>query len=99
MNNSAAFIANSASTVTILLAKTSERYRVQSDSMLSLNVVVEELIHRLTNYYHKTKEFAIMFSSSLPVPQVLKYVNQHFASRQEVITLEVRNNKLQQLLI
>lgn len=90
-NNSAAFVANSASTVTVLLAKTSERYRVQSDSMLSLNIVVEELINRLMNHYQKTKEFAVTFSSSLPIPQVLEYVNQHFASRQEVITLEVRH--------
>lgn len=89
-NSSAAFIANAAnSAVTILLAKTSERYRIQSDSMLSLNLLVEEVVYRLQKHYQKNKEFSISFSSSLPLPQILEYVNQHFACRQEVITLEV----------
>lgn len=88
-NNSAAFILNTVNSVTILLAKTSERYRVQSDVMLSLNVVLEELIHRLAKYYHKNKTFSVSFSSALPITQFLEYVNQHFVSRQKVVALEV----------
>lgn len=57
--------------------------------MLPFNVIVEELIQRLMKHYQRNKTFAVSFSSSLPISQVLEYVNQHFAVRQEVIALEV----------
>lgn len=99
-NNSAAFAVNSSSPVTVLLAKTSKRYRIQSDSILSLNVVVEEFIHRLSKHYQKEKLFAMSFTSSLPIPQILEYVNRHFVARQEVVTLEVPPNyKRKQFLV
>lgn len=90
-NNSAAFVAKTGANnfVTLLLAKTSERYRIQADSMLLFNVVVEELVERLAKHYQKNKQFGVSFSSPLPVTQVMEYVSQHFSARQEVIALEV----------
>lgn len=95
-NNSAAFTIKASASgnlATLLLAKTSERYRIQSDSMLPMNVIIEELVQRLMKHYHKNKDFSVSFSSSLPVAQVLEFVNQHFAARQEVVTLEVTWSK------
>lgn len=75
--------------VTILLAKTSERYRLQSDCMLSLNVILEELIFRLRSFFAKNKDFTMSFTNALPTAQVLQYVNYHFDARQRVKNLEV----------
>lgn len=86
-NNSAAFaIKRAAEPVTILLAKASERYRIQSDSLLSLNVVVEEIVDRLKKHYQN--DLTISFNPSLPIPEILEHVNRHFSARQHFVALE-----------
>lgn len=74
---------------TILLAKTSERYRLQSDCILALNVILEELIFRLRSFFAKNKDFCVSFMNAFPTTQVLQYVNYHFDARQRVKNLEV----------
>lgn len=95
-NNSVAFRGKSESChpVTVLLAKSSVRYRLQCDSILPLNIVVQELIYRLKQYFAKNKDFAISYTSSLPISQILEYVNKHFDERQNVIKLEVYNTHI-----
>lgn len=76
--------------VTILLAKSSERYRLQSNSFASLNLLMEQLIYRLNRHYSNKSDFSIKFnSSSLPTNELLGYINEHFNARQKVIHLQV----------
>ncbi|KAJ3626277.1 hypothetical protein MTP99_016789 [Tenebrio molitor] len=74
--------------VTVLLAKSSERYRLQSDSFASLNLFIEQMVYRLQKHYANKSDFAITFSSPLPLIEPLQYVNRHFQSRQKVVLLQ-----------
>lgn len=80
---------NSSETVTILLAKSSNRYRIQSNSLTSLNLTMEQLIFRLNKHYSNIDDFKIYLGSSLPTNEVLPYITKHFKKRQEVTDLEV----------
>lgn len=75
--------------VTILLAKSSERYRLQSDSFASLSLLIELMIFRLKMHYSDNGEFHVFYNSSLPANDVILYVNNHFKRRQRVSQLEV----------
>lgn len=93
-NNSVAFKNKSGCSepVTVLLAKSSVRYRLQCDSILPMQIVIEELIHRLKQHFAKNKDFVITCTSSLPIAQVLACVNKHFDERQKVMKLEARKD-------
>lgn len=90
-SNAVAFkiFSNEAKPVTILLAKSSQRYRLQSDSLVSMNVLVNELVRRLKNHYRDEKDFEITFTSCLPVAKTFEYVKNHHANRRNVIRIEV----------
>ncbi|XP_017775274.1 PREDICTED: protein PTHB1 [Nicrophorus vespilloides] len=87
-------VSNEGSPVTILLAKSSQRYRLQSDSLASLNLCTQELIRRLQKYFANNKTFKITFNSSLPLTQLVQYINEHFEYRRKVNFLQ---NELIQL--
>ncbi|XP_050497856.1 protein PTHB1 isoform X2 [Diabrotica virgifera virgifera] len=74
--------------VTVLLAKSSDRYRIQSSSIASLSCIIEQIIFRLNNHYRNVDEFKVVYSSALPSTEVVLYVKEHFSSRQEVSKLE-----------
>lgn len=79
-------------TVTILLAKSSERYRLQSDSFASLSLLIELMIRRLKIHHTDNSEFRVFYNSSLPANDVILYVNNHFKKRQRVNQLQVSTN-------
>ncbi|CAH1104899.1 unnamed protein product [Psylliodes chrysocephalus] len=81
-------LSTNAQPVTILLAKSSERYRIQTSSFTSLSFVIEQLIHRLTKHHSNIDEFKMLFNSSLPSNEVIAYVKNHFTKRREVFELE-----------
>ncbi|XP_050305272.1 protein PTHB1 [Anthonomus grandis grandis] len=78
----------SGNTGTILLAKSSERYRLQSNSLSLLSVVLEQLILRLRRNFANASDFKIIFNSSLPSPEVFEYISEHFAVKNEVKKLK-----------
>lgn len=82
---------NSSEAVTILLAKSSNRYRIQSNSLTSLNLATEQLIFRLHKHYSNVNDFKIYLGSSLPTNEILPYISKHFIKRQEVTGLDVGN--------
>ncbi|KAG5900310.1 hypothetical protein JTB14_026318 [Gonioctena quinquepunctata] len=81
-------ISKRGNTVTILQAKSSEKYRVQSDSLASLSVVIEQLIFRLTRHYSNTNDFKVFCVSALPSNELVSYVDGHFRKRRRVEELE-----------
>ncbi|XP_071050684.1 protein PTHB1 [Onthophagus taurus] len=83
---------NDGPVITLLTAKSSQRYRIQSEDFSSLNVIVQELIRRLEKYYAATDNFKITFTSSLPVMDVIKYIQEHFQIVQDIKKLQ---NELQ----
>lgn len=92
--NAIAFKGASENTVTILLAKSSERYRLQSDSFTTLSLAVEQLILRLRNYYSNKSDYKISFSGALPANEVLEYVNAHFKVKKGVNELQASLSQL-----
>ncbi|KAK9738823.1 PTHB1 N-terminus [Popillia japonica] len=80
--------------VTILAAKSSKRYRLQSDELVCLNLLVEEVIRRLKDYYANRKSFTITYSAQLPIDECVKYVKDHFEIAQEMTSLQDELNLL-----
>lgn len=76
---------------TILLAKSSQRYRLQSDSMASLCIVLREIVERLRKHYSNEANFKITSGTSLPVQQLLEHVRRHYEKRRSVTQLRVPN--------
>ncbi|RZC35649.1 PTHB1 [Asbolus verrucosus] len=74
--------------VTILLAKSSERYRLQSDSFASLNLLIEQMVYRLKKHYSNKNDFSVTFNSPLPINEPLQSINKHFNARQKFISLQ-----------
>lgn len=84
---------NSTDTVTILLAKNSNRYRLQSNTLSSLNLAAEQLIYRLKKHYNNTDDFSLSLGSHLPGNEMASYIVKHFEKRHEVMVLEVSLSK------
>ncbi|XP_018575245.1 protein PTHB1 [Anoplophora glabripennis] len=81
-------VTGAGSPVTILLAKSSGRYRLQADSFASLSLLTELMIIRLKTHYSDNGEFHVFYNSSLPANDVILYVNNHFKRRQRVNQLQ-----------
>lgn len=83
------FKTNLSNIVTVLLAKNSNRYRIQSNSLPSLGSTTEQMIFRLHKHYSNTDDFSLSLGSSLPGNEIVTYINKHFTIRQEAIAVEV----------
>ncbi|KAL3267708.1 hypothetical protein HHI36_006839 [Cryptolaemus montrouzieri] len=75
-------------TVSVLLAKSSQRYRLQSDSLISSNLMVEQIVFRLRKHFQDDDDFSINFSGSLPLAPLVSCVNSHFNARKELVSLQ-----------
>lgn len=75
--------------ITILLAKNSNRYRVQSNSFSSLNLAVEQLIVRFYKHYCNTDDFELHLGSPIPGLELTSYILNHFEIRQRITEMEV----------
>ncbi|XP_063927791.1 protein PTHB1 [Zophobas morio] len=80
--------------VTILLAKSSERYRLQSNSFASLSLLVEQMVDRLKKHYSNKSDFAITFNPPLPINEPLQYIGRHFEARQKFSSLQEQLTQL-----
>ncbi|KAM4600656.1 protein PTHB1 [Polymixia lowei] len=81
--NSLAFQFLSGARVTMLASKTSQRYRIQSDSFEDMWLVVKELVQRLGAHFSKlgVKDFRTSFSGPLPLSDYFQTLDQHFQLR------------------
>nr|XP_046254883.1 protein PTHB1 isoform X2 [Scatophagus argus] len=81
--NSLAFQFLSGAKVTVLASKTSQRYRIQSDSFEDMWLVVKELIMRFDRHFSKlgVKDFKKSFSGPLPLQEYFLSVDHHFQLR------------------
>ncbi|XP_061573971.1 protein PTHB1 [Cololabis saira] len=81
--NSLAFQFLSGAKVTVLASKTSQRYRIQSDSFEDMWLVVKELVQRFDQHFSKLgiKDFKKSFSGSLPLQEYFLSVDHHFQLR------------------
>ncbi|XP_065814165.1 protein PTHB1 isoform X1 [Labrus bergylta] len=81
--NGLAFQFLSGAKVTVLASKTSQRYRLQSDTFEDIWLVVKELVQRFDKHFHKlgVKDFKKSFSGPLPLQDYFLSVDQHFQLR------------------
>ncbi|KAM3613772.1 uncharacterized protein V6R79_004898 [Siganus canaliculatus] len=81
--NSLAFQFLSGAKVTVVASRTSQRYRIQSDSFADMWLVVKELLHRFDRHFSKlgVKDFRKSFSGPLPLQEYFLSVDQHFQLR------------------
>ncbi|GIY96755.1 protein PTHB1 [Caerostris extrusa] len=67
--------------VTIMPSKTAQRYRIQSDQLSALWLVVSELVRRLQHKFRKepdNSKLICSFTSPLPLPEYFKIIEDHF---------------------
>jgi Bardet-Biedl syndrome 9 protein len=65
--------------VTVLASKTSERYRIQSDHLEALAVIIDELVTRLSKYFAgRDTKLHVSFSGTLPLSDYFAYIDRHF---------------------
>ncbi|XP_028326982.1 protein PTHB1 isoform X2 [Gouania willdenowi] len=81
--NSLAFQFLSGAVVTVLASKTSQRYRIQSDSFENMWLVVKELVQRFDQHFSKLgiKDFKKSFSGPMPLQEYFLAVDHHFQLR------------------
>ncbi|KAG7476255.1 hypothetical protein JOB18_049679 [Solea senegalensis] len=81
--NTLAFQFLSGAKVTVLASKTSQRYRIQSDSFEDMWLVVKELVQRFDQHFSKlgVKDFKKSFSGPLPLQDYFLSVDNHFQLR------------------
>lgn len=86
--------------VTLIAAKMSTRYRLQSDSIFPLVLVVKQLVSRL-EYFTKSSNqnnLRIISSSQLPIEHLFSCIEDHMNRRKLVADLKVRYLKLRKSL-
>ena len=80
MANAAGFQFYSGPHVTVLSSKTSQRYRLQSDNLPALWVVIQTLEARLSRHFGDSK-LDFSYSSSLPLHEYFGEIEAHFLKR------------------
>ncbi|GAB6018791.1 Protein PTHB1, variant 2 [Chamberlinius hualienensis] len=84
-------------TVTILMAKTSQRYRIQSDNFESVGLILKELLQRLQKWFsHSDKEDKLIcsYQNDIPLQEFYLIVNSHLQTRHRA---EMQTKRLSQL--
>ncbi|XP_060761669.1 protein PTHB1 isoform X3 [Neoarius graeffei] len=81
--NTLAFQFIAGSRVTILASKTSQRYRIQSESFEDIWLVAKELVQRFERHFAKlgVKDFRNSFSGPIPLAEYFETVDHHFELR------------------
>ncbi|XP_071550345.1 protein PTHB1 isoform X2 [Panulirus ornatus] len=79
--------------VTILSSRTTNRYRLQSDSLAALWIILSELIRRLKGYWNNPnrrdgEELILGVASSLPTHELFFEIDAHFMRRKKHRELE-----------
>jgi Bardet-Biedl syndrome 9 protein len=77
------------SVVTVLAAKSSQRYRLQCDALPPLCLLTSQLVERLNRNFSKQKDFMCSYSSSLPVHELFSEIGTHFLFREKARKIQV----------
>lgn len=78
------------SVVTVLAAKSSQRYRLQCDTLPPLCLLTSQLVERLNRHFSKQKDFICSYSSSLPAHELFSEIGTHFLLREKARKIQVR---------
>ena len=95
MANAAGFQYFGGHFVTVLSSKTSQRYRLQSDNLPALWLLIHSLETRLHNRFTGSgsgNELKCSYSSSLPLHGYFSEIETHFHKRNKMDTLMVRKS-------
>ncbi|XP_070300099.1 protein PTHB1-like isoform X2 [Salvelinus sp. IW2-2015] len=78
--NALAFHFLSGPRVTVMASKTSQRYRIQSESFEDIWLVAKELVQRFDRHFAKqgVKDFRISFAGPIPLAEYFETVHHHF---------------------
>ncbi|XP_075220052.1 Bardet-Biedl syndrome 9 [Lycorma delicatula] len=78
------------SNVTIIISKNSSRYRVQSNNVTAITLIINHLINRLEMYYSsRHKEISITHqTASLPLQSLMDIIEKHISLRNKSIKLQ-----------
>ncbi|KAI1885592.1 hypothetical protein AGOR_G00205400 [Albula goreensis] len=81
--NTMAFQLIAGAKVTVLASKTSQRYRIQSETFEDIWLVAKELVQRFDRHFTKqgVKDFRNSFSGPLPLTEYFQAVDHHFELR------------------
>uniref|UniRef100_A0A8C7FNV6 Bardet-Biedl syndrome 9 n=1 Tax=Oncorhynchus kisutch TaxID=8019 RepID=A0A8C7FNV6_ONCKI len=81
--NSLAFHFLSGPRVTVMASKTSQRYRIQSESFEDIWLVAKELVQRFDRHFAKqgVKDFRNSFAGPIPLAEYFETVDHHFELR------------------
>ncbi|XP_047662137.1 protein PTHB1 isoform X3 [Tachysurus fulvidraco] len=81
--NALAFQFIAGSRITVLASKTSQRYRIQSESFEDIWLVAKELVQRFEQHFAKigVKDFRSSFSGPIPLAEFFETVDHHFELR------------------
>ena len=79
-------------TTTVLVSKTSGRYRVQSTSLSALWLVLEELTSRLESHWLHKGGIKVTYAEQLPLSDYYAAVDRHYFSRRAVRHAEAMLN-------
>ncbi|XP_077522941.1 Bardet-Biedl syndrome 9 [Amblyomma americanum] len=75
----------------ILVSKSSQKYRIQSDNFAALWIPVLELLRRLHQYYKRSandESLKCSYGSSLPLQEYFSIIDDYFKIRQEALEVE-----------
>jgi Bardet-Biedl syndrome 9 protein len=79
----------SGSTVTVLAAKSSQRYRLQCDTLPPLCLLTSQLVERLNRHFSRHEDFTCSYSSSLPLHELFSEIGTHFLLREKAGKVQV----------
>lgn len=88
-------VMDSGTPVTILLAKSSSKYRIQSDSLASINLPMHELSTRLFRHFQGTDNFKVKHNSNIPTNVFFDVIEKHYNKSKKVIEIQVRKDPLE----
>lgn len=81
--------------VSILASKTTNKYRLQSDSLAALALFVVEIQKRLRYHFDDVTNFQMMLESPLPLEETWHRIEAHFESyndlNKEIVIILISN--------
>ncbi|XP_068235573.1 protein PTHB1 [Palaemon carinicauda] len=81
--------------ITILSSRTTNRYRLQSDSLAALWLILSEVIHRLKSYWgHSSRrdgeELELGVASAVPIHELFSEIDAHLMRRKKLYELQAQ---------
>lgn len=76
--------------VTILVSKSTNKYRLQSDSLAGLCLPLRELTERLQNHYAE-ENLSIALDSPVPIYDLWEAIEMHYTTQSNLTNSRVRN--------